>query len=380
MAKLVLSGYFGFNNAGDEAILYAMLKTFKKIEPELEITVLSHDPERTRKQFAAEAGIQAVNRWKLFDVIRALWHCDLLLSGGGSLLQDVTGSNSPLYYLGIIFLAKLFDKPVMIYAQGIGPLKKKRNRRLTTWLLNAANRITVRDQESKEDLIEMGIQREIIVTADALLALNKKDVEEKPGREILERYEIKREEGEKLLGVYLRSWEKDEFVAPLVEALNEMLEKGWKLVFVPMQFPRDIQVARETVRLLNNHQGVILKDSYSPEELLSLTKNFDLIVGMRLHSLIMATVVGVPMVGLSYDHKVDRFLRQAGQVVALLPVNNLHAQNLVEMLTWTDSQREEIITELELRTQTMYQKAWQTARIAMSLLENSDREGGNSES
>ena len=108
--------------------------------------------------------------------------------------------------------------------------------------------------------------------------------------------------------------------------------------------------------------------------MISITKNFDLVVGMRLHSLIMAVVAGVPMVGLSYDPKVDRFLRQAG-LVALLSVNNLNAQNLVEMLTWADSQREEIIKELDLRIPSMYQKAWQTARIAVSMLENPDSGG-----
>ena len=155
-----------------------------------------------------------------------------------------------------------------------------------------------------------------------------------------------------------------------------MVEDGWQIVFVPMQFPGDISVAREAIHFVSNQQGVLLKEDYSPEELLSLTKNFDLIVGMRLHALIMAAVAGVPMVGLSYDPKVDRFLRQAGQV-SLLSVNNLQAQPLVEVLTWVDGQRAEIIRELDKRTEVMYQKAWQTARIAMSMLENSTSGGEN---
>ena len=136
-------------------------------------------------------------------MLRALAGCDLLLSGGGSLLQDVSSSNSPLYYLGIIFLAKLFDKPVMVYAQGIGPLRRKRNKRLTAWLLNGVNKITVRDEESKKDLVAMGVHQEIIVTADPVLGFKKTEVEEKLGADILERYEVKRGPGEKLLGVYL---------------------------------------------------------------------------------------------------------------------------------------------------------------------------------
>ncbi|HHY05996.1 MAG TPA: polysaccharide pyruvyl transferase CsaB [Clostridia bacterium] len=375
MAKIVLSGYFGFNNAGDEAILYAIVKTLKQIEPEVEITVLSHNPLKTKKQYD-ELGVKALNRWKLLEVLRALAGCDLLLSGGGSLLQDVSSSNSPLYYLGIIFLAKLFDKPVMVYAQGIGPLRRKRNKRLTAWLLNGVNKITVRDEESKKDLVAMGVHQEIIVTADPVLGFKKTEVEEKLGADILERYEVKRGPGEKLLGVYLRPWGKNDYLQPLAQALDQMVEDGWQIVFVPMQFPGDISVAREAIHFVSNQQGVLLKEDYSPEELLSLTKNFDLIVGMRLHALIMAAVAGVPMVGLSYDPKVDRFLRQAGQV-SLLSVNNLQAQPLVEVLTWVDGQRAEIIRELDKRTEVMYQKAWQTARIAMSMLENSTSGGEN---
>lgn len=374
MAKqLVFSGYFGFNNAGDEAILYAMLKNMKTIDPELEITVLSHDPEKTKKQYAAY-GIKVINRWRIFDVFSAVSHCDLLLSGGGSLFQDVSSANGVLYYLGIIFLAKFLEKPVMIYAQGIGPLKKKRNRKIASWLLNKVNEITVRDQESKDDLLAMGVQQKITVTADPVLSLHKDGVDQKPGSEILKRYGIKREEGQKLLGVYLRSWEKNDYLPELVDALNKMVEKGWKIVFVPMQFPGDIPVAKEVERFLNSGGGVLLKENYSPEEIMSITKNFDLIVGMRLHSLIMAAVAGVPMVGLSYDPKVDRFLHQVGQI-ALISVNNFKAQTLVEMLTWTDEKRDDIVTELETRTRAMYQKAWQNARIAINMLEELDSKG-----
>jgi polysaccharide pyruvyl transferase CsaB len=279
-----------------------------------------------------------------------------------------------LYYLGIIFLAKFLEKPVMIYAQGVGPLKKNRNKKLTAWLLNKVNRITVRDQESKDDLLAMGVQQKITVTADPVLSLDKGGVNEKLGWEILERYGIKKEEEQKLLGVYLRSWGKNAYLSDLADALNKMSEKGWKIVFVPMQFPGDITVAKEAEQLLINDSVVILRENYTPEEIISITKNFDLIVGMRLHSLIMAAVAGVPIVGLSYDPKVDRFLHQVGQI-ALISVNNLKAQTLLEMLTWTDEKRDDIVVEMETRTQVMYQKAWQTARIAMNLIKDFDSGG-----
>ena len=374
MAKIVLSGYYGFNNTGDEAILYTMLRTLLEIDPELEITVLSADPTQTEKQYGA-AGVKVVNRWSIFEVVGALARCDLLLSGGGSLLQDVSSANGILYYLGIIFLARFLEKPVMVYAQGIGPITRRRNKKITGWVLNGVNKITVRDEESKDDLQALGVQQEITVTADPVFGLYKTGIEDKAGQEILERYGIKKEESGKLLGVYLRPWGKNEYVQALGEALKNMAEQGWKIVFVPMQFPVDITVAKEAKQLLNNDQAVILKEKFSSSEVLSLTKNFDLILGMRLHSLIMAAVTGVPLVGLSYDPKIDRFLRQIGQV-ALLSTNNLKAPTLVELLTWADEKREEIVPDMEIRAQGKYQKAWQTARIAMSLLEEKEKAAG----
>lgn len=391
MAKIVLSGYYGFNNLGDDAILYTIIRTLKEIDSTLEITILAHDPEKMRKYYNEE-GINAVNRWSIIEVFRAISQCDLFISGGGSLLQDVSSTNGILYYLGLIWLARFLEKPVMIYAQGVGPVVKPRNKRLTGWILNGVNKITVRDQESKEDLLSLGVQQEITVTADPVFCLYKHKVDEKAGLEILARYGIRKQQleqqpekqseqqpeeepeqqpkKEKLLGVYLRPWRKNEYLLPLVEALRKMAEKGWKLVFVPMQFPADITIAREAAQLLRDYNPVVLKERYSPAEILSLTSKFDLLLGMRLHSLILATVTGVPLVGLSYDHKIDRFLRQIGQV-ALFSTNNLDAQRLAEMLSWTDENQEDLRKEMETRTQVMYQKAWQNARIAMSMLEGS---------
>ena len=368
MAKIVFSGYFGFNNAGDEAILFAMLRAWRQLKPEAELIVLSRDPEKTAKQYAAWE-VKAVNRWRIVEVLKTLASADLLISGGGSLLQDVTSNNSPLYYLGIIFLANLLDVPVMVYAQGVGPLRKKRNRRLSAWLLNKTALITVRDQESAADLKEMGVKGEIIVTADPVLSLKKTDFPPKVGAEILKRYHLEHDQEGKLLGVYLRPWGKNSYLPALAEALGEMHQQGWQIVLIPMQFPGDIAIAREISRLLGNENLILLRENYTVGELLALTGNLDLVIGMRLHALIMAAVMGVPMVGLAYDPKIDRFLRQSGQI-PLLSVNNLEAQALVEVLTWVVERKEEIKSEIEKRTAEMYQRAWRTARLALELLEN----------
>ncbi len=363
MSRVVLSGYYGFNNAGDEAILYAIIRTLRKIEPGIEITVLSNEPAKTAKQYH----VRACRRWKLGEVIKALSTCDLLISGGGSLLQDVTSKLSPLYYLGVIFLARLLERPVMVYAQGIGPLRTRINRSLSAFVLNRVNAITVRDQRSKEDLVAMGVEREITVTADPVLGLSPENISVELGREILERNGFCPGEGQKLLGVYIRSWKDNAYLPELVKACDKLAEEGWKIVFVPMQFPGDITISRQAAKQMK-HEALVLKEMYNPEEILSITKNMDLVLGMRLHALIKGAVARVPVVGLSYDPKVDRFLESIGHQ-ALISVENLRGETLIEMVKWAYSRREEISKDLQTRLAPLYQKAWQNARIALGLLQ-----------
>ena len=118
--KIVISGYYGFRNSGDEAVLKSILLALKDeggaqgvlIEP----IVLSGDPAWTTEMY----GVKAVHRMKPLDLLKAIGSCDGLISGGGSLLQDVTGGKTIPYYAGIIKLAQLLGKPTFIYAQGIG--------------------------------------------------------------------------------------------------------------------------------------------------------------------------------------------------------------------------------------------------------------------
>lgn len=363
MSRVVLSGYYGFNNAGDELVLYAMIKTLRELKPELEIIVLSQQPEKTAKQY----DVQAVNRWSVFGVLRALAGCELLISGGGSLFQDVTSANSPLYYWGIVFGAKLMGKKTFAYSQGVGPLKKKRNRRMTSWLFHRLNIVTVRDEGSKTELISLGVNREIIVTADPVLGLAEEAVSAQVGCKLLERSGVAFGEDKRLLGVFIRSWKDDAFLPELVRACDKLAELGWQIVFVPMHFPQDIVIAKQAAKQMQA-DSVYIKEMGSPEEMLSIIKNFDLIIGMRLHALIVGAVAGVPLVGVSYDPKVERFLQQIGQQ-SLNTVEELKADTLVELVKWADLNRAEIIQDMAARMERLRQKAWQAARLAAGLLE-----------
>ncbi len=168
MSRVVLSGYYGFGNAGDEAVLAAMIKALRRVEPQLSLTVLSARPEETARQY----GVSAVSRTSVGAIWRAIAAADLLISGGGGLLQDVTGGGSIPYYLGVVWIAQLLKKPVFFYAQGVGPVRKLAGRLLVRRIVNRVEAITVRDGESAAELRRLGVTRPpIAVTADPVFGL-----------------------------------------------------------------------------------------------------------------------------------------------------------------------------------------------------------------
>lgn len=307
MYKLVISGYYGFGNAGDEAMLTAMIEALTQAAPDSAITVLSGNPAQTRRYH----GVQALHRLDYPGIVRTLRDSDLLISGGGSLLQDVTSDRSLYYYLSIIMLAQKLAVPVMLYAQGIGPVRGRLAQAATRCIGNAVNLITVRDEGSRQELGRLGVHKPpVYVTADPVLALN--PVDKGIGRALLKQRGV--EPGvTPLVGLAVREWQDwGHYKNVLAQAADKLARRyGARLLFLPMQQPEDEQAAARVAGRLQA-PAVILRGEYSTTELLSIVGNLDLLLGIRLHALIFAAIMGVPFVALSYDPKVDRFMASLG--------------------------------------------------------------------
>lgn len=319
MARIVLSGYYGFNNTGDEAVLYSILRLFRSLRPDLKFTVLSNDPAKTSKLY----NVEAVNRWNFREVFQALRQADLLISGGGSLLQDVTSSRSLIYYLGVVFLAKLLGKPVVYYAQGVGPITSEWGKKLVPLVSNKADVITVRDQASKDLLLKLKVKRPpIYVTADAVLSLYHREVERHPGQVLLQRHGVDLANEQPLIGISVREYRNlSGYLKVLAQLGDELTRMGYRVLLIPFHFPDDVSVCREVARLMKE-EAVLIREQCTVIEMLGVLGELKLMVGMRLHALIMAAVMGVPSVGISYDPKVDSFLKiselpNAGRVETL---------------------------------------------------------------
>ncbi len=365
MGKIVISGYYGFANAGDEAMLAAMIEALTEVEPRLRIAVISGAPEDTRRRH----GVDAVFRLNYAQIIRSLRRSDLLVSGGGSLLQDVTSDRSLYYYLSIVLLAKALGKRVMLYAQGIGPVRGAAARAAVRCICNIVDCITVRDIGSRDELQMLGVTKPpVYVTADPVMAMH--PVDKQLGRAILRRSGL--EGATPLVGFSVREW-KDWAPYKQVLALTAdriVEEFGARIVFLPMQQP-DVATAEKIAGLMTQ-PATVLTDEFGTNELLSLVGNLTMMVGIRLHALIFAAIMQVPLIGVSYDPKVAGFLESIGET----PAGTLATVSAEDLLAkvrelWPDGGQAQ--TRQNRYVSVLRERAFHNAELAVALLENKAR-------
>lgn len=346
MYKILISGYYGAGNIGDESILRAVVDNLRERLDDIEITVLSKSPEYTSEKY----DVRSAARKSLFAVIREIRRCDLLISGGGSLLQDVTSKKSIIYYLAVMWLAKLFGKDFFIYSQGIGPINSNFNRRLTAGILKKASGIVVRDISSKELLIEIGIPEErIVVTADPVLRIKKSDPE--TGREILAGEGFVRKEGFTVVGFAIKERNlQSGFVDELCLSMENLLSRGdIQIVLIPFHFSEDMAVAGALEERLSakgyGDNVCTIRHKYLTEEMLSIIGNMDLLVGVRLHALIHAAIMGVPMIGISYDPKINSFMKSIG-MKAMCMIYDFNSEFFAEEFEKTMKNKDAIVSRV----------------------------------
>ena len=295
--RILLSGYYGFGNLGDEALLEVIVEQLRQRFPEAIIEALSATPDQTTEAY----GINATLRSDLRAVKNALRQADVVLSGGGGLLQNATSLKSLLYYAGIINLGLRMKHPTMIFAQSIGPLDVL-GRRIVAKLCRHLTLATVRDTRSAVLLKRLLPEARIEHTADPVFLY-------KPNREPDQRVllGLEREAGPFAV-VSLRRSAQSEKVAKLVaQAVDHLAEQAHiKTVFVSFGGAADAEVATAVIRRCASRP--LLLPHTDVATVAALIARAQIVVGMRLHALILAARFEVPFLALSYDPKVSALL------------------------------------------------------------------------
>lgn len=362
MYDIMISGYYGFNNSGDDAILLAIINDLRKLKKDIRIVVLSKNPRDTAENY----GVDSIDRFNLFKVIGTMRKTKLFLNGGGTLITDITSTRSLFYYLTTIYLAKLNGLKIMLYANGVGPITKSRNRYFTSKIINLVDMITLREEASSQELKSLGVTKpEIIVTADPALGLDAAAPEEI--EKLLSDEDICT--SKPLIGFFIRKWTGYEEYSRIIAQAADYIEESCdaKAVFIPLHFPSDLTVAKDIASKMK-HEPFILSNMYSVDKLLGVMKRLQLVLGMRLHALIYSVSLSIPMIGLIYDPKVQGFLEYVDQPSAG-NVSELKLDGLTKLIDEIWSSRSEISRRLEEGNPLLRQKAFLNAELAIKLLE-----------
>lgn len=290
LKNIVISGYYGFGNFGDETILSVLVKKIREFTPF--ITVLSVNPRRTRELYRVASTLSFCPCVALLKLIK----CDVLISGGGSLLQDVTSLKSLFYYLLVINTALFFRKKVIIFAQGIGPINNKFGRWLTKKTLKKCTLVTVRDEKSLFLMRGWGIKSDLV--CDPLFDLETFDYT--PSNKV---------------GVQLRDFKtlKESLLIKLAEHVNKEFSDK-EIEIYSFQDKIDLDVCKRFEAILRSINPIIqtkLIYNKSQQEILYNISKLDYMIAMRFHANLTALKYGIKTLAICYDEKVEKFATEA---------------------------------------------------------------------
>lgn len=290
MTKAVISGYYGFNNFGDEAILSVIINKLKFLN--VDVTVFSSNPKFTKKNY----GVKAVKSFDIPKVILEIIKSDVLVSGGGSLLQDVTSVKSLLYYCFVILTALLFRKKVIIFAQGIGPVNRKFAQVLVKNILSSCTYVSVRDENSLNLLKSWNVEAELVCDPIYSIAVPKGETNAS-------------------VGVQLRDYKTMNY--NLLTKLAEQIVIDFsdkKIEIYSFQNSIDLDLCKKfegILKALNPDIETEVIPAKPLKETVERLSKLEYLIAMRFHAVLVALMAGVKTCAINYDIKVEKLADEA---------------------------------------------------------------------
>lgn len=291
--KVLIIGYYGANNIGDEVLLDATIELINSVYDAPKITVLTNDIEDTIKK----REVAGVHRNHYMQIIKSIRDTDVVIGGGGSMLQNITSNQSLIYYLAILWLSKLFGKKVALLGNGIGPLRTTFYQNLTKYVLKKLDAIVLRDVDSYNLLKQFNLTN-IHLANDLVYTLDEMKISTKLEKKIL---------------INLRKWDYDpSFIETMEKFIEYLISEDFNVTLISFQSGNDDLILKG---IYNRIDAVELNyfESTAYDKIMQEISSAELFIGMRLHGLIFSSIANTPFIGLSYDPKVRTLSKHMGQ-------------------------------------------------------------------
>ena len=359
---VLICGAYGMHNAGDEAVLDAILADMRSIDPSMPVTVMSRDPAETRVMH----DVHAIHSFNLFRFRRIMRRSVLYINGGGSLIQDITSCRSLWYYLYTLAAAKKRGCKVMMYGCGIGPVNGHLNRTLAGRIISRnVDAVTLREEHSREVLRELGVEGpEILVASEPALSLA--PAPEAETDMLLRACGL--EPGQRYFCICIRRWPGVRQRIPLFAAAAEYARSKYGMA--PVLLTANLQQDDDSARRLReaiHGPSVLVYRPMSSGQLIGFLSRMTVVLTMRLHPLIFATSQSVPSIGVSYDPKVTAFLDYISQRNCV-DFDELRSPDQLEALIDAAANADrETLREATARIREVERRSIETARRLLNL-------------
>ncbi|MCG1027058.1 polysaccharide pyruvyl transferase family protein [Virgibacillus halodenitrificans] len=335
--RIGIVGNYGNNNQGDEAILEGILVQLKKATniQSSDIIVFTNNPEQAQKRYGVQTASLFEKRrtdpMKFLATVRhhlpIIRELDLLIIGGGGILMDLY-RNNPIVYGMYSWIARRAKTPTVIYGPGVGPLRTFMGKTIIRSIANHAEIITVRDPQSKNLLHSIGVKKNIQVITDPafFVEIPEKLVEKREGFHI----------GVTAVPYFNKSyWPKEDkqkyndYINGMSQNLDNLLEKRpmASIHFFSTKHPYDTVAAKDIQKqMVHANRTTLCNKELTHREILDFVNQQDLIIGTRLHSLILSVVAKKPILGISYHQKVRDFMRLIDCSDQVIDISEVHSQ------------------------------------------------------
>jgi polysaccharide pyruvyl transferase CsaB len=340
--KILLCGNYGATNLGDELILKGLIQFLHKKNPILEIIVLSNNPKETEKLhnvhsvYFLPCGFRSLKRsfldLEIIKTLKAYLNSKEFILGGGGLFQD----HHPyaIFIWGLHFLvAFLLRKKIRILGNSLGPLTKWWSRKIVKFIFNHADEIKVRDELSFQLLKKIGVKKNIQIIEDFAISLKSLKINKfsNYSKSVNKKNYI-------ILSLldFLKGEEKEKFETEIIKICNFLIqERGFEIIALPFQKLIDddeAYLASIKEKIENKKSFHVQKFSSDFNKIFDLYLNANLIIGMRLHSIILAHKFNKPFIALNYNEKVMGFCKSIRKEENCFNIEKFTRQNILKKI------------------------------------------------
>lgn len=289
--KIFLLGYYGFGNWGDELSLHSVINDFERISQDTPNSfVYSVLIQNQSFSSRSVSNLSLIFRKKIFTILNKIAKSDLVVVGGGSLLQDSTSFRSLLYYSFLLIWALIFRRPLLFYRCGLGPFYRVLSQKIVTFILKRIKLFIARDQESADLAKKLcSHSNSVKIGIDPVISVHENFLNTSYGKPIV--------------GFFVRecSFAHEGLFVDALKYLQAKISERVEIIAFHLEY--DYNIASRIAHQVDCQW----KFFQSIEEILSYFQQLTAVFTMRLHPAILSTMMDVPWFALNIDPKIESF-------------------------------------------------------------------------